>query len=408
MRFRHSQVRLAAPLDSRILDIQPVASLDQNVWVALTQTGQIISLNLDDELVTVLCEVLGSDVDMATDVSLTLSADGRMVAVVNTRGRHGAVFDLGNGKQTMKLDRGDYHEDVCNFPVAFFENQGRLLLIHGTDWNRLDISDPLTCTLLTDRSPTSYQQGEEEPEHYLDYFHCGLTVSPGAEFVADNGWVWHPDGCVVTWSLSQWLYNNIWESEDGSSKQDLCSRGYLWDGPLCWIDSDRLAVWGYGREDESLIPAVRIFKAVSGKEERWFAGPKGQLVFDQFLFSLDKDEGTSVWDAETGERLLVDHSFFPLRYHPGMKAFMTLLPDGGFQCSRLRGRSVRPEILSWNHGSVVRLAQAIQENLAFDRLGILGDALEDAGCTDVEILSHCRQSMPHAKSCWVIDMLLQS
>lgn len=87
----------------------------------------------------------------------------------------------------MRLDRGDYHEEHCNFPLAFFENRGRLLMVHGTDWNRLDVSDPVTGTLLTERSLTSYQDGQQQPDHYLDYFHCGLAVSPNREFVADNG-----------------------------------------------------------------------------------------------------------------------------------------------------------------------------------------------------------------------------
>jgi eukaryotic-like serine/threonine-protein kinase len=34
------------------------------------------------------------------------------------------------------------------------------------------------------------------------------------------------------------------------------------------------------------------------------------------------------------------------------------------------------------------------------------DALEEAGCTDLEILYHCRQSGEHARNCWVLDLLL--
>jgi hypothetical protein len=38
--------------------------------------------------------------------------------------------------------------------------------------------------------------------------------------------------------------------------------------------------------------------------------------------------------------------------------------------------------------------------------GILADALEEAGCTDVKILSHCRQPGEHVRGCWVVDLLL--
>jgi hypothetical protein len=40
------------------------------------------------------------------------------------------------------------------------------------------------------------------------------------------------------------------------------------------------------------------------------------------------------------------------------------------------------------------------------RLAVLADALEDAGCTDAEILSHCRSPGPHVRGCWVVDEIL--
>lgn len=46
--------------------------------------------------------------------------------------------------------------------------------------------------------------------------------------------------------------------------------------------------------------------------------------------------------------------------------------------------------LAWNDGTVPRLAAAIYEERAFERTPILADALEDAGCTDRDILMHLR------------------
>jgi hypothetical protein len=65
-----------------------------------------------------------------------------------------------------------------------------------------------------------------------------------------------------------------------------------------------------------------------------------------------------------------------------------------------------PSWLSWNGGTVVKLAQMIYSDRAFDRLPILADALEESGCRDADILAHCRQRGPHVLGCWVVDALL--
>jgi hypothetical protein len=56
--------------------------------------------------------------------------------------------------------------------------------------------------------------------------------------------------------------------------------------------------------------------------------------------------------------------------------------------------------------NVRKIAGAIYEERAFDRLPILADALEEAGCTDAEVLEHCRGPGPHVRGCWVVDLLL--
>jgi hypothetical protein len=65
-----------------------------------------------------------------------------------------------------------------------------------------------------------------------------------------------------------------------------------------------------------------------------------------------------------------------------------------------------PDWLRWKDGMVARLARGIYDDRAFDRLPILADALEDAGCHDTAILDHCRQPGPHVRGCWVVDLLL--
>jgi hypothetical protein len=63
--------------------------------------------------------------------------------------------------------------------------------------------------------------------------------------------------------------------------------------------------------------------------------------------------------------------------------------------------------------TVIALAQAAYEErilpsgeLDPTRLAILADALEDAGCTDPEVLGHLREPGPHVRGCWALDLVL--
>lgn len=67
---------------------------------------------------------------------------------------------------------------------------------------------------------------------------------------------------------------------------------------------------------------------------------------------------------------------------------------------------LRPSWLAWNDGTVKKIAQAIYGERRFQYMPILGDALEDSGCDDVEMLSHCRSEGPHVRGCWVVDLIL--
>ncbi|OGZ67878.1 MAG: hypothetical protein A3D44_02470 [Candidatus Staskawiczbacteria bacterium RIFCSPHIGHO2_02_FULL_42_22] len=65
------------------------------------------------------------------------------------------------------------------------------------------------------------------------------------------------------------------------------------------------------------------------------------------------------------------------------------------------------EWLAFNDGMVPKIAQAIYDAGKFDEMPILADALEDAGCTNEEILNHCRKTGPHVRGCWVLDLILE-
>jgi hypothetical protein len=78
------------------------------------------------------------------------------------------------------------------------------------------------------------------------------------------------------------------------------------------------------------------------------------------------------------------------------------------------GNPFRPVPISpdWLTPEVTTLAQAAYDErlpagtLALDRLAVLSDALEDAGCDSADLLGHLRTPGPHVRGCWVVDLLL--
>lgn len=87
------------------------------------------------------------------------------------------------------------------------------------------------------------------------------------------------------------------------------------------------------------------------------------------------------------------------------------LVEQALQAALLRdifGNPFRPVALSpsWLTSTVLSLAEGIYADRAFDRLPILADALQDAGCDNADVLSHCRFDGPHVRGCWVVDQVL--
>jgi hypothetical protein len=86
--------------------------------------------------------------------------------------------------------------------------------------------------------------------------------------------------------------------------------------------------------------------------------------------------------------------------------------EGAVQAALVRcifGNPFRPVTFdpAWRTSDVLALAQGIYDERAFDRMPILADALQDAGCTNDDILTHCRDTnTPHARGCWVVDLVL--
>jgi hypothetical protein len=71
-----------------------------------------------------------------------------------------------------------------------------------------------------------------------------------------------------------------------------------------------------------------------------------------------------------------------------------------------RTAALDPSWLAGDGGAVAARARAIYDDRRFEDMPLLADALEEAGCTDAAILSHCRSGGPHVRGCWALDLLL--
>ncbi len=117
-----------------------------------------------------------------------------------------------------------------------------------------------------------------------------------------------------------------------------------------------------------------------------------------------------------GERV----NYYARRFNAQWHAKEAVPEEEVRRCELLRdivGNPFRPVIpdanwLTWNYGTVRKIAQAIYDDRClpagtFDKthLAFLADALEEAGCDSQAMLTHCRSSSPHVRGCWVVDSL---
>jgi hypothetical protein len=75
-------------------------------------------------------------------------------------------------------------------------------------------------------------------------------------------------------------------------------------------------------------------------------------------------------------------------------------------CNPFRRVAVDPAWLTWRGYLVASMARRIYDERDFAALPVLGDALEDAGCTEAALLGHLRSPGPHVRGCWALDAIL--
>ena len=116
---------------------------------------------------------------------------------------------------------------------------------------------------------------------------------------------------------------------------------------------------------------------------------RGEFIGDQWVFQNER------WASMVASGVL---EVAGIQEQPVQASYIRCLIGNPF-----RPVSVDP---SWLTSTVVTLAEGIYQERAFDRLPILADALQDAGCDNDDILTHLRSEGPHARGCWCLDLLL--
>jgi hypothetical protein len=125
-------------------------------------------------------------------------------------------------------------------------------------------------------------------------------------------------------------------------------------------------------------------------------------------FEDEDDFGPPVAVDTQAERILLDAAHAALRERWGTRAERVEI------LREIFGNPNRPGInTAWLTPQVVTLARAADrakssppEEIDPLCLAVLSDALEEAGCTDADILAHLRSPGPHFRGCWALDLIL--
>jgi hypothetical protein len=132
----------------------------------------------------------------------------------------------------------------------------------------------------------------------------------------------------------------------------------------------------------------------SADAELWWATRGGHITARHWLARLTLEGSLDLWEAAHASA----------SSNPKVKNRQITIFGDVFG-NPFRPVTVDPSWLAWNNATVIKMAEAIYNGRTFDRLPILADALEDAGCTNEDMLTHCRQPGEHVRGCWAVDLL---
>jgi hypothetical protein len=180
--------------------------------------------------------------------------------------------------------------------------------------------------------------------------------------------------------------------------------------PLGWLVADE--------RSSAAIAAGEMFADAAVEKDALTAARKAANAAVREIARAAGNGSAREWAASAAE--MVSHATYQDAYITAASRASTAIGVSGArareeeqvaQWALLRdifGNPFRPVAFdpSWRTEAVVGLARGMYESRDFGPMPVLADALEDAGCADAGVLTHCRGPGPHVRGCWVVDLVL--
>ncbi|WP_444944991.1 hypothetical protein ACJJIK_10410 [Microbulbifer sp. ZKSA006] len=351
-KFKFEEQQLYTPQleETRILASTNCPEDSQSIFI-LTDKSELIRININTSESNIIANLLNLDLPLSAEFHLYCNDSARYFAVTWRQCRSyeqaaickGTVIDAENGNNILTLSAGDYHTEQTPLPVCFLKHQNKTLLVHATDWNRLDITDLETGEIITQRDlDEDLEECDEDDDWVFKEWSGVLKPSPNQTRLATIGWIWHPVGVALSYDLKAWLNGSLWETDKSPNMRSYAIWDYFWDSPFFWIDEQKLCIWGAGDGESTDEPANKaaIFDAESEELLLSISGPTDDIFFcDTYLFSglhnkEQKPIGLTIWSLEDGALLCKKEGIFADLYIPEERALIAFGEQGKITINR--------------------------------------------------------------------------
>ncbi|MGN1411568.1 MAG: hypothetical protein ACI4WH_03535 [Oscillospiraceae bacterium] len=187
-------------------------------------TGDLNYINQFSEICTPYIYDI-ADTDF-TESAIEMKSYKNYIGISQQLGLNLIVYNLKTNEK-YHFTRKYYHSEHCHFGFEFFTKNNDILLLHQTDWNRLNIFNLTKEIEITENTSN------------FDYFHSGILKSPNEEHFISNGWHWCPADCIYSFDFEEFLkyfegcHSNLYNA---------WTTWYNWDRPCTFINNDTLVI----------------------------------------------------------------------------------------------------------------------------------------------------------------------